>query len=577
MLQEITVKNLALIEELRLEFDAEFNVLTGETGAGKSIIIDALGLALGGRFSSEMIRAGADGVSVGAIFTLTKRDDLDHCLDELGIELDEDRTLIIQREISSNGKNRCRVNGQLVTVLSLAKIGEFLIDIHGQHQHQSLFLTEKQLELLDRYCGAELIELKDTYLKLYQEWYNLSNEYHKLQQNEADALRRSDLLRFQLDEIEKAHLVIGEDEELLKEREILSSAEKLYAAAVEAYQALYENLEGMAAIELLGAAKRSLEQVVEVDSRLKVTLSSLTEALCQTEEAARELRDYQEKIQFDPGRLNEITERLEELGRLKRKYGHTTAEVMLFAEKCAVELQILENYSVHSKKLEGKLLSLCEKMGEIGSELSKLRQLGAKRLQDAIMQQLADLNMSKSRFEIQLTQIKAEDGLIYGNQRVAFSKTGVDVIEFLVAPNPGEGLKPMGKIASGGEMSRIMLALKAILAELDQIPTMVFDEIDVGIGGRTAQAVAEKMLLIGLSRQVISVSHLPQIASMAGHHFYIEKQAMGDRTVVTVRALEESERVTELARMLSGAQVTETTKQHAQEMLNLAKELRQRG
>ena len=299
MLQEITVKNLALIEELRLEFDAEFNVLTGETGAGKSIIIAALGLALCWRFSSEMIRAGADGVSVGAVFTLAKREDLDLCLDELGIQLDEERTLIIQREISSNGKNRCRVNGQLVTVLSLAKIGEFLIDIHGQHQHQSLFSTEKQLELLDRYCGAELLELREVYTELYQEWHSLSNEYHRLLQNEADAARRSDLLRFQLNEIEKAHLVIGEDEELLKEREILSSAEKLYEAAVDAYQALYENSEGMAAIELLGAAKRALEQVVEVDSRLQVTLSSLTEALCQTEEAARELRDYQEKIQLN--------------------------------------------------------------------------------------------------------------------------------------------------------------------------------------------------------------------------------------------------------------------------------------
>ena len=577
MLQEITVKNLALIEELHLEFDAEFNVLTGETGAGKSIIIDALGLALGGRFSSEMIRAGADGVSVGAVFALDEREDLHKCLDELGIPLDEDRSLIIQREININGKNRCRVNGQLVTVLSLAKIGEFLIDIHGQHQHQSLFLTEKQLELLDQYCGAECLTLREKYIEIYHEWHTLSTEYYQLQRNESDAVRRSELLRFQLEEIEQAHLVIGEDEDLLKEREILSSAEKLYEASTEAYQVLYENSEGRAAIELLGEAKRAIEQVAIVDSRLETILGSLKEVLFQTEEVSRELRDYQEQIQFDPERLNEIAERLEELGRLKRKYGQTTAAILLFAEKSAAELKILENYAVHSQKLESKLISLRNKMAEIGAELSKLRQIGAKILEKAIMDQLADLNMSKSRFEIQITQVENVEGLSYGERKVVFSKTGIDQLEFLVAPNPGEGLKPMGKIASGGEMSRIMLALKAILAELDQIPTMVFDEIDVGIGGRTAQAVAEKMLLIGLSRQVISVTHLPQIASMAGHHFYIEKKTLGERTVVTVRALEPIERVAELARMLSGAQVTETTRQHAQEMLQLAREMRERG
>lgn len=574
MLQEIRVKNFALIDEIHLEFDPGFNVLTGETGAGKSIIIDALGLALGGRFSTEMIRAGAEGALVEAVFAMEQRPDFELFLDGLGVPVEADGSLIIQREAGASGRNRCRVNGQLVTVLSLAKLGEFLIDIHGQHEHQSLLFPEKQLELLDQYCGAPCLELRAEYQRVYQVWRELAEEERQLRQNEAELARRVDLLQFQSNEIAGAKLVLGEDEDLLKERDILSSAEKLYQAATESYQALYDNASGQAVVELLGSAERALEHAAAIDPRLEPILQSLREAAFGVEEVSRELRGYQEQIQFEPDRLTEIESRLDEMTRLKRKYGPTIAAILQFAADCDQELAKIANREERSRKLDGELAEVRNRLGGLAERLSAERRAGAVRMEQAIMAQLAELNMEKTQFKIGLTQTETADGIPWAGKTVETGAGGADRIEFLVAPNPGEGLKPMAKIASGGELSRIMLALKAILAELDRIPTMVFDEIDVGIGGRTAQAVAEKMLLIGGSRQVISVTHLPQIASMARQHFYIEKQVQGERTTVTVRALNLNERVEELARMLGGAQVTDTTRRHAREMLLLAERLR---
>lgn len=574
MLREINVKNLALIEGIQLEFDPSFNVLTGETGAGKSIIIDALGLALGGRFNLEMIRTGAESALVEAVFFIENRPDLHKYLEGIGITVDPDHTLIIQRDISNSGKNRCRVNGQLVTVLSLAKIGEYLLDIHGQHEHQSLLFPEKQLELLDQYCGAGCIAIRDELSRVFKEWQSLENEYRGLQQNEADLVRKVELLQFQINEINQAKLVIGEDEDLSKEREILASAEKLYEAASSAYQALYENSSGKAAVELLGEAERTLEQAAGIDPRLEQALETLREVACQAEEVSRDLRGYQEQIQFNPEHLAQVEERLEEIIRLKRKYGATIGEILNYSEKCEQELRGISNREKRSQELEGELANVKNRLGKLAESISRQRQLGAQKLEEAIIGQLSELNMGKTQFKIGLAQTENVEGIPFREKNVEVSINGADNIEFLVAPNPGEGLKPMVKIASGGELSRIMLALKSILAELDQIPTMVFDEIDVGIGGRTAQAVAEKMLLIGQSRQVICVTHLPQIASLAKRHFYIEKQIVQDRTGVTVRELAMNERIEELARMLGGAQVTDTTRQHAREMLTLAERLR---
>lgn len=574
MLQQISVKNFALIEELNLEFDPGFNVLTGETGAGKSIIIDALGLALGGRFSSEMIRAGAESATVEAVFDNVQYSELATVLDEAGIPIDSDNTLIIQREINTSGKNRCRINGQLVTVLTLHKVGEYLVDIHGQHEHQSLLFSEKQLELLDGYAGNECITLRRNLGDIYRKWQSFRNEYLELKQNETDKARRLDLLKYQLEEIEKTKLVIGEDEDLAKEREILSASEKLYEAAAVSYQALYENNSGKAALELLAEAERALMQAADIDERLQKILENLKETACQAEEISRELRSYQERVQFDPERLTLIEDRLDEIGRLKRKYGPTVAEILLFAEKCSNELTNINSQEQRTGELERVLDEFCLELGRLAEQLSSRRQQSAESLEKAIVEQLADLNMAKTQFKINFVQTESVDGIPFGGKKVDASANGADKIDFLVAPNPGETLKPLTKIASGGELSRMMLALKAILAELDQIPTMVFDEIDVGIGGRTAQAVAEKILFIGQARQVICITHLPQIASMAKRHFYIEKQVIEERTRVYVRELMVNERIEELARMLGGAQVTETTREHAREMLTMAERLR---
>lgn len=576
MLQQIVVKNIALIDEISLEFDPGFNVLTGETGAGKSIIIDALSLALGGRFSAEMLRTGAENGLIEAIFDIEHQPELVKYLEENGIPLTPDHSLLIQREISANAKNRCRVNGHLVTVLTLNRIGEFLIDIHGQHEHQTLLFPEKQLELLDRYCGQECLARREEFQQLYHQWQQLSDEYRRLQRDETETARKIDLLQFQVDEITSAKLIPGEDEELLKERELLNAAERLFEAASHSYRALYDNQDGKSAVELLAEAERALNQVAEIDQRLTAVLEMVREASCQVEEASREIRDYQENVQFDPQRLAEIGDRLDEIQRLKRKYGTSIPEILKFAEECSRELQALFDRSERSSDLEGQLQHLRNQLGEVGTVLTKLRQKGACQLERAIMEQLADLNMAKTQFQIGITQTPASDGVPAADQIVAASPTGLDRVEFLVAPNPGESLKPLTKIASGGELSRMMLALKGILAELDQIPTMVFDEIDVGIGGRTAQAVAEKILFIGQARQVLCITHLPQIASMAKRHFYIEKGIAGERTQVTVRSLMMNERIDELARMLGGAEVTETTRQHAREMLTMAVSLRLR-
>jgi DNA repair protein RecN (Recombination protein N) len=576
LLQELHIRNLALIEELRLEYDSGFNVLTGETGAGKSIIIDALGLVLGERFSAEMVRTGADGLMVEAVFGPENRPDLEAFLAEAGIPLEEDRTLIIQRDINANGKNRCRVNGQLVTVLVLQKIGEFLIDIHGQHQHQSVLLPEKQLELLDQYCGAACIDLREHLRQVYQKWRLLTAKIHRWQQDQTATARRIDLLRFQIGEINQAKLVLGEDEELQKERQILTSHEKLFGAAAGAYRALYENNDGLAVIELLGEAERALNQATGIDLRLEPLINSLREIVCQTEEISRGLRTYQEQVQFDPERLAALEDRLEEITQLKRKYGATIAEILLFAQQGADELNLLENQEEQAGQLKAELVTVGLELGALAAKLTEQRHEGAKRLEQAIVEQLEDLNMGKTQFQISLTRTVVDTGVPCQGVTCEITENGADKIDFLVAPNPGETLKPMTKIASGGELSRIMLALKTILAELDRIPTMVFDEIDVGIGGRTAQAVAEKILMIGKARQVVCVTHLPQIASMAKRHFYIEKQVAGERTTVNVRELTVPERVEELARMLGGAQVTATTRQHAGEMLAMAENLRKK-
>ncbi|NLW59443.1 MAG: DNA repair protein RecN [Firmicutes bacterium] len=575
MLRELMIENFALIDQLHLEFGPGFNILTGETGAGKSIIIDTVSLLLGGRSSWEQIRAGAETARIEGVFELTERPELDHLLADWGIPVGDDRLLVISREIKKSGRSRCRMNGQTVTVLTLNEVGRLLMDIHGQHEHQSLFSAVSQREILDRFGGERLKEEAARVAELYSRWQEIKKELASLEMDEAEEKRRVELFSFQLQEIEAAQLQPDEEEELSRERDLLAGAERLYACVSEAYHRFYGMDDGGAILDQLGAGVEALTKAAEIDPQLRPWVETTTRITCEVEEVAREIRAYRDQITFDPERLNQVEERLDEIAKLKRKYGQSIPAILDYAAKLRRELASLSDRTERQQELARQLAAVETELGRAAQTLSALRRETADRLETAVMQQLHEVNMGKTIFRVALNRTPdLRNGLKLDGEQVAVGKDGVDQVEFMVAPNPGEGLRPLAKIASGGELSRLMLVLKVILAEADQIPAMVFDEIDTGIGGRTAQAVAEKLLLLGCTHQVICVTHLPQIASLAHHHYYIEKKTQAGRTTIEVRALDQEERVEELARMLGGAEVTATTREHAREMLQLAATLR---
>ncbi|MGI5853102.1 MAG: DNA repair protein RecN [Bacillota bacterium] len=578
MLREIQVRDFALIESLHLVWDNGLNILTGETGAGKSIIIDALGLVLGGRFSAEMIRTGAEACYIEAVF---EPDADNHQLNEemsrLGIAYDPAEPLILAREVGRSGKSRCRVNSQTVNVSTLAEIGTLLVDIHGQHDHQSLISTDKQVDILDHFGGEELLSLREAVSQQYYKLAALRAEYNALRTDEQEKARRLELLSFQLSEIDEARLQPEEEEELQKEASVLAGAEKLFEACAESYFLIYEGDDHAApATAQLEEAISRLDQMTAVDDRLKPVVDMLRESAAQAEEAAREIKAYQDHIDFNPERLEEVQARLNEIHKLKRKYGASIPEILEFAEKIRDEINSYAANDERRAEIEVEIQQISTELAAAAGALSAKRRQTATMLEDSIAKELADLHMQKTRFIVSFEQRTAEDGLLWNGSKLAVGPRGFDDIEFLVSPNPGEEPKPLAKIASGGELSRMMLALKSILAQVDAIATMIFDEIDAGVGGRAAQAVGEKMLLISQFRQVICITHLPQIASMAQCHFHIEKTIRDGRTIVSIQKLNFKERVEELARMLGGAEVTELTRKHAQEMLALAESVRLR-
>lgn len=574
MLRELTVANLALIDRLRLEFDQGLNILTGETGAGKSIIIDAVNLILGGRFSSEALRAGTEAVEVEAVFELEENrenPDLTRALSEWGIPLGEDSLLVIEREARPGGRGRCRVNGRTVPVLGLSRIGSSLMDIHGQHAHQSLLSPGRQRELLDDFGGRAVIDKAQRVAVLYEHREEIKKAFSQVTLSEEEKNRKSEFLTFQLQEIDAARLRPGEEEELMKEKEILAGAERLFAAASGSYNLIYGGDEPGAALDRLLESRQLLTKAVEIDSRLQPYAEMLDEVAAQVEEVSRELRLYRENIEFNPEQLALVEERLDEIFKLKRKYGKNIAEILEYAEKARKELAMMEGEEERLAALTRELAEIEEELATAALELSALRKKAAAELEKTVLNQLAEVNMGRTRFKVDFNRANdEEDGLPVADEKLAVTRYGLDRVEFLVAPNPGEGLRPLAKTASGGELSRLMLVLKVVLAEKDNIPSMVFDEIDAGIGGRTAQAVAEKLLFLSRTHQVICVTHLPQIASMARRHFYIQKRTAAGRTRVEVGILDQETRIDELARMLGGAEVTATTREHAREMLTLA-------
>jgi DNA repair protein RecN (Recombination protein N) len=557
MLLELSVKHLAVIEEVRVSYQTGFHVFTGETGAGKSILIDALSLAIGGRASADLVRHGYDVATIEALFDVPTAHPVHGILRENGVNASDEEPLFVRREVTAAGRSTARVNGQLVTMATLKAIGESLVNIHGQHEHQSLLRVDRHLEWLDAYGGSTVASVKQAYKGIYTTYMEVKGQLDHLQQSGKQALQMADLYRFQWEEIEAAALKPGEDEWLQEEKRRLSNAERLYSAASDGYESLYGNKQSL---ELVSKAVQRLSDIAKYDPTiLSPLLEQMQSAYYQLEDAAYQLRDYRESIEFNPDKLETIEQRLQTLHALKRKYGESAEDIITYAAKIKTELDTLDNQEELITELTKRLADLEKELRVKAQALSQARHAASQRLSAQLMEHLKDLHMERTRFEVVL---RSGEG--------AWRADGWDHAEFMIAPNPGEPLRGLAKIASGGELSRIMLAMKSIFASVDQVPVLIFDEVDTGVSGRAAQAIAEKMARLANRVQVFAITHLPQVACMADAHYAIEKKVRGDRTFTEVTALDLGSRTEELARMLGGVEVTDTTLKHAQEMLALA-------
>lgn len=562
MLIHIYIKNIALIDEITIDFDECLNILTGETGAGKSILIDSINFALGERTSKEMIRSGENNALVELLFFL-KENEVTDILKNMGITIDEDRYLLISRGINQSGRNVCRINGQTVTLGMLRQVSSMLIDVHGQHQHQSLLNVGKHIELLDEFCQDMLKDYKLELLSYYKKYKNIENQMEKLLVNEKEKERKIDLLQFQIDEIGEAKLKKNEDELLQSQLRILSNSEKLSAGIEEIYTLLYDNnLKGSSAYDNLGNAIKLLSNLSSIDSQLLPIYETAENIQIQLEDMSRDIRNYKEQIDHDPDELQKVESRLDIIYNLKRKYGNTINEILEYKDKIDEELNFIINSEEKRKQLQREYIELEQKINDICKKISNIRMNKARMIEEKIEKVLHELEMKESKFSILFSK------------KDNFNENGWDQVEFLISTNPGESLKPLSKIASGGEMSRIMLSLKSVLAEIDEIDTLIFDEIDTGISGRTAQKVAEKLGLISRRHQVICITHLPQIAAMADRHYRIEKKVEEEKTISSIQILDKCQTITELARLTSGATITDITLKNAEEMKKMANELK---
>ena len=561
MLRDIHIRNFALIDDLSLEFSAGLNILTGETGAGKSIIIDALGFVLGERVNaSDAIRTGADRAIVDAVFELRASDiTVREKLLELGLnDDDDDGTLMMSRELAaSSGKSQCRVNGRLVPVATLKEVGESLVDVHGQHEHQALLSADRHVDILDDWAGKPASSLRTELSLAVSLLGKTSRDLEQLRAEARERARMIDLYRFQAEEITAADLRSGEEEQLAAERARLANASKLATASAEAYDHLSGADRARGALDLLNAALTSVEHGVAMDENLAPVAEALREAVSFAEDAARDLRRYTDDVEFNPERLEEIDNRLDTFKQLKRKYGESLEEILAYLAEIGEKLSRLENSEAREAELVAEIAKIEVQVSTIAGELTALRRAVSDDFALKITRELADLGMSATRFEVAF------------NPQPVTSK-GAEKIEFLISPNPGEPLKPLARIASGGEMSRVMLSIKSVLAGSVGMPTMIFDEIDVGVGGRTANVLGDKLAALSNNAQIMCITHLPQIAAKAGRHFLIEKSVVGGRTIVAVNPLSPDQRIHEIVRMLGGTTPTEAIVQHARDMLTAA-------
>jgi DNA repair protein RecN (Recombination protein N) len=562
VLKELRIKNFAIIDEIHVHFTEGLHVFTGETGAGKSILVEALSLALGGRASADMIRSGQETATIEAVFDLRDHPDIAELAKAQGIEASGDE-LVIRRAISAS-RNRVYVNGSLSTVSVLELFGSRLVEIHGQYEQQTLLHPERQLDILDSYAGV--FELRGALERHYYYLQGLRKRLADLAARADERVRRQQLLQFELHEIDQAKLRPDEEDELKTERHVLMHTEKLLQVTQGSSDALYAGEDTL--VERLGQVLKALEEVSGIDPALKPVVEELRAALYQLEEAGRTLGDYAGRVEFDPVRLSEIEERLAELGALKRKYGPTVADILAHRDARANELEGLQHQVENMEALRAEIALTEQQVRQQALELSERRMAVGASLERAVERELHELSMGAACFVIAFHRTPDPAGFIaVEGTPVQLMPTGIESVEFLFTSNPGEEPRPLAKIASGGELSRVMLALKGILAVVAQVPTLVFDEVDAGIGGGVAEVVGRKLKALTKTCQVFCITHLPQVASRGDVHFLIEKQVVSGRTVTTVRPLSAGERVDEIARMSGGLVITETTRKLAIELL----------
>ena len=565
MLKELRTKNFAIIDFLDVTFEDGLLIFTGETGAGKSIIIEALSLALGSRVSPDDLRSGEESGYVETLFDCSGLGAVKTKLEEYGIE-NEGEELILKRVFSSSGKSKSYINNSLVTLSALNEIGKRLVDIHGQHQHQTLLYPENHIDIIDAY--GKLLEKRNRLGQDFFTYHERKKELEKLSTDERERAQREDLVRFQMKEIDEADLKEEKDSKLKEEKNILLNSELLFENTRECYDLIYSS-EG-SVIEKLGKIIQTFHKMAGIDPALKDTLKDGEGSMVQLEELSRTLLDYEKSLEFNPERLQEIDDRLDLINTLKRKYGSTIDDVLRLREELDKELDTIVHFDERIQEIEKELKDLEDLLRKNALELSGKRAEIAKKIESEVKKELKELGMGSIRFQVGFSFFPDGEGFIEcDGKKVGLKDKGIDNVEFLFSSNVGEELKPLSKIASGGELSRMMLALKGILSRSDNIPVMVFDEVDAGIGGRIAEIVGLKLKKISRGYQVFCITHLPQIASQGDSHFKVTKEVVSKRTVARIKELEKKEKIEEIARMSGGKEITETTRKYAKELLDM--------
>ncbi|TQR19586.1 DNA repair protein RecN [Psychrobacillus vulpis] len=559
MLKELSIKNFAIIDELTVSFEEGLTVLTGETGAGKSIIIDAVHLLCGGRGSQEFIRHGAKKAELEGLFIISNpKHGVFKKMTDVGIDIEEE-SIILRRDINDSGKSVCRVNGKLVTIGILREIGASLIDIHGQHESQELMDEKAHIHLLDQFSGEKLKVVKDAYQELFAKYKKWKKELATLTENEQQIAHKIDLYTFQVDEIEDANLVVGEEEQLQEEKRKLQNFHKVFDKMSNAYEAILGESKGL---DYIGTAMVELQDISDVDKNMSELSEQVSSAFYILQDAAHQLKNELDEMEYDTNQLQYVEDRLAVIQTLKRKYGQSIEDILAYKQQITKNLEQLVNRDEQIQKTAEKIAQIEKDLELEANDLTDKRKIASKQLSEAIMEQLQELYMEKATFSV----------MFHEHQNTSYNENGMDDLSFYISTNVGEPLKALTKIASGGELSRMMLALKSIFSKHQGITSIIFDEVDTGVSGRVAQAIAEKIAGIATNSQVLCISHLPQVAAMADQHLMIKKEVTGNRTFTVLEEVIDDKRAEELSRMMSGAEITSTTLKHSKELLKLAKE-----